>query len=323
MSPFNVDTTGHQVANAFSNQVAGKTILITGPSESGIGAECALTLASTAPQCIILAGRSPAKAASVVEGIKVIDSAIQVIFIEIDMLDNQSIRAAVTQIKIATNKINILINNAGVMAVRAYCTSKHGVESQFAACYLGHFLLTNLMLKDGLIGSNGDTIVNVGSLGYQLAEANLDDPNFQGGKTYNPWKAYGQAKTAQTLFNTLIAKKLNSRNVAVLIVQPGVTLESKLLENSGVDQELFGNAYKLAIERNDGNPLPPQIMVTLQQCAGVVLLAALDPSLREHSGAFLVERKIYTQTKDYATSETNALKLWKLSERLVGEEFSL
>ncbi|KAF4633485.1 hypothetical protein G7Y89_g4628 [Cudoniella acicularis] len=280
MTVFNVDTIGVEVVNAFPDQVSGKTTLITGPSGGGIGAECALTLARANPHCLILAGRSPSKAAPVIEKIHEINSAIQVVFIELDMLDNQSIREAMTKIKSTTHKIDILINNAGVMAVRNYAVSKDGVESQFAACYLGHFLLTNLLLKEGLLGRNGDTIVNVGSLGYQLAEVNLDDPNFQNGKTYNPWKAYGQAKTAQTLFNVLLAKKLEGKGVAVLIVQPGVTLESKLLANSGVDNELFADAYKLAIERNDGKPLPPQIMASLQQCAGVVLLAALDPALR-------------------------------------------
>ncbi|KAH6668228.1 hypothetical protein B0J14DRAFT_488799, partial [Halenospora varia] len=254
--------------------------LITGPSESGIGSECALTLAVGNPQTLVLVGRSPAKAASIIATIHSINAAIQIHYIELDMLSNQSIRTAIPKIKALTNKVDILINNAGVMAVREFVKSEDGVESQLAACYLGHWLLTNLLIKEGLVGNAGDTIVNVGSLGYQLGEVQFEDINFQDGKTYNPWKAYGQAKTAQLLFNVLLARKMKDKGAAVFIVQPGVTLESKLLVNSGVDQELFGEAYKLAIERNDGNPLPPQIMVSLQQCAGVVLFAALNQSLR-------------------------------------------
>lgn len=78
-----------------------------------------------------------------------------------------------------TEEIDVLVNNAGVMAVRGFRESEDGVESQFAVNYLGHFLLTNLLIKKGIVGNEGGTIVNLGSLGYQLAEANLEDINFQ------------------------------------------------------------------------------------------------------------------------------------------------
>lgn len=74
-----------------------------------------------------------------------------------------------------------LVNNAGVMAVKNYTTSKDGIESQFAACDVGHYLLTNLLIKEILVVGDGATIVNVASLGYLLAEANLEDPNFEVG----------------------------------------------------------------------------------------------------------------------------------------------
>ncbi|PQE05663.1 short-chain dehydrogenase protein [Rutstroemia sp. NJR-2017a BBW] len=122
-----------------------------------------------------------------------------------------------------------------------------------------------------------------------------------------------------------------------------ITLESKLLVNSGVDNDLFADAYALAINRNDGKiclayslmrvcgsngnhvlgkPLPPQNMVSLKQAAGVVLFTALDPSLTEAAPAFIVENKVYTETKDYALSKEMAEGLWKLSEELVGEKFA-
>lgn len=82
-------------------------------------------------------------------------------------------------IKGVTKEIHGLVNNAGVMAPRDYLVSKHGIESQFAVNHVGHFLLTNLLIQEGLVGGQGTTIVNVSSLGYQLAEANLEDPNFQ------------------------------------------------------------------------------------------------------------------------------------------------
>lgn len=154
-------------------------VVITGPSENGIGAESAITLASANPKTIILVGRTESNVTSVIEAIKNLNPSIEVFFVEIDLLDNKSVRQA-AKIKSITNKIHVLINNAGVMAVRSYVTSADGVESQFAANYLGHFLLTNLLAKEILAAAEeGARIVQVGSLGYQLGETNLDDINFQ------------------------------------------------------------------------------------------------------------------------------------------------
>lgn len=140
-----------------------------------------------------------------------------------------------------------MVNNAGVMAVKNYTTSKDGIESQFATCDVGHYLLTNLLIKEIHAVGDGATIVNVASLGYLLAEANLEDPNFevgvmtffdgcwlpckanedtdtkstQNGKTYGPWQAYGQAKTANMLFAMALGKRLRNKGVAVFAIQPG------------------------------------------------------------------------------------------------------
>lgn len=95
------------------------------------------------------------------------------------MLDNASVRKAAEHIKSLTKKIDVLINNAGIMAPKEYATSKDGIESQFAANHVGHFLLTGLLIEEVLAAGEGAAIINVASLGYQLAEPNLDDPNFE------------------------------------------------------------------------------------------------------------------------------------------------
>lgn len=105
---------------------------------------------------------------------------IDVVWIPLNLLDNESVRAAADAIKRLATKIHVVINNAGVMAVRNYTTSKQGVEGQFAANYLGHFLLTNLLMDRILAArEDGVTVVNVGSLGYELGEVNFDDINFE------------------------------------------------------------------------------------------------------------------------------------------------
>ncbi|TGO39824.1 hypothetical protein BHYA_0047g00280 [Botrytis hyacinthi] len=295
MASFDINTTGDDVLKHFSKYAEGKTFVITGPSENSIDAESAITLASAKPHKIILVGRTESKVISVIEAIKKINPDIEVSFVEIDLLNNKSVRQAAEKIKTLKDKIDVLINNAGLMAVKHYATSVDGVESQFAANHLGHFLLTNLLVKEIVARANvgeGARIVQVGSLGYQLGETNIEDINFKDGETYNPWVAYGQAKTAIILFNIALDKRSKQKGVTALICHPGVTLESNLLVNSSVDNESFADAYVLAIKRND-----------------------------EAAPAFIVENAIYTETKEYALNKETAEDLWKLSEKLVGETF--
>ncbi|KAI9692623.1 MAG: hypothetical protein M1820_009500 [Bogoriella megaspora] len=339
MDSFNADTTGKEAIEKLEVYIKGKVFLITGTSKGGIGAETAITLATAKPQQIILASRNREKIAPVIDEIKKSNSTVSVEFVHLDLLDNNSVRQAAQQIKSITPKIDVLINNAGVMAPKNYSTSKDGIEAQFAACHIGHFLLTNLLIKEGIVAGEGSIIVNVGSLGYQLGEVNFDDINFdmsgldsisgltkllliQNGKNYNGWRAYGQAKTSNLLFTHALSKRLAKKGIPVVAVHPGVIVESQLLPNSGVDEAWFGEAYKLAIERNDGNPLPPQTTKSLSQGAACVLFAALSPSVREKSPVFLVENDI-AELKEYATSEVNAEKLWAISEKLVDEKFGL
>ncbi|CAG8962043.1 hypothetical protein HYFRA_00005085 [Hymenoscyphus fraxineus] len=317
MASFNVDSTDIDVLNVFKKEVE---VLITGPSQSGIGAQVAKSLASASPKLLVLAGRNEEKVAPVIQEIKAAHPSVDVVFVELDLLSNASIRNAVKKVQTITKNIDYLINNAGVMATRRFSLSEEGVESQFASNFLGPLLFTTLLLKESLVTS-GDMILNVGSLGYQLDDVHFSDINYENGKMYNGWRAYGQAKSAQLLGTQALAKRLRGKGIPVLIAHPGVTLESKLFTNAAIDQEFFGEAYTIAIERNDGKPLPPQNTVSLKQAAGVILYTALNPKLRENSGVFIVENEIYNETQEYANNDADADKLWELSEKLLGEKF--
>ncbi|PQE25150.1 short-chain dehydrogenase protein [Rutstroemia sp. NJR-2017a BVV2] len=403
MVSFDINTTGSDVVKRFSKQTEGKTravgkpthgypwvgwrwqlpthgypfrslpVVITGPSKNGIGAETAITLASANPKKIILVGRTESKVTPVIESIKNINPSIEVAFVEIDLLSNKSVRQAAEKIKRLTDKIHVLINNAGVMAVRNCTTSVDGVESQFAANYLGHFLLTNLLGKEILAAASEGAriavlVTNLERPISMISTSRSVLPNFvpanlrliskltvlhnQDGKTYNPWVAYGQAKTAMILFNIALSEQLKQKGVTTLICHPGVTLESKLLVNSGVDNELFADAYALAIKRNDGEFY---LLYSLMYAEAILTVYQGSPSLHkiwcspfhrigpifdrcirgshsqkststnrefiEAAPAFIVENKVYTETKDYALNKETAEGLWKLSEELVGETF--
>ena len=252
---FDINTTDTEVMEAFGEGARGKTgicrsslsrlpwltlsVLITGPSQTGIGSQVAISLAGGGLKTLILAGRNNSKIQPVSDEIARLYPDIELKIVNLDLNSNDSVRKAVEHIKSFTSQLDVLINNAGVMATRNFQLSKDGVESQFASNYLGHFLLTNLLLKEGLVKSGG-TILNVGSLGYQMADVEFDDINFQvcilgntshrsfinmlkNGSTYNGWKAYGQAKSAQLLGTRGLANRLKGKKIAVLIAHPGGT----------------------------------------------------------------------------------------------------
>ncbi|KAI0179447.1 putative short-chain dehydrogenase [Hypoxylon sp. FL1284] len=317
MASFNGNTTGKEIVEAFASTVKGKRILVTGPSEGSLGAESAKELASASPKLLILVGRSEAKIAPVISEIQQRYPSVKVEFVQADFASNESVRRAGAKINSlpGLDHIDIVYNVAGVMAVRTFQTSVEGNELQLCANYLGHFLLTKLIL-DKILAAPAPVVVNVTSMGYELGEVNYEDPNFNGGRTYNPWLAYAQAKTANILHAAGLRYKYGSQGLAAFAVHPGYIPDSKLQANNGVDMDLMIEGYKLAVERNGGKDVPPQTARTLQEGCATVLLAGLDSSLRVKSPALLLECNIYPGVKDYAISREEAEKLWALGEKL-------
>ncbi|KAK0512982.1 hypothetical protein JMJ35_004999 [Cladonia borealis] len=294
MAAFGVNSTGHEVVQAFRTHMVGKIVLITGPSKDGIGAEIAKTLASGDPDHLLLAGRNEAKITPVIREIQKTNSNIKVTYVQCDLLDNGSVRKAAVRVNSLVHKIDILINNAGIMAARTFRKSADGVESQFAAGYLGHFLLTNLIM-DTIVAAKG-VVVNMTSSAYMFDEVDTHDTNFAEGRDYDPWKAYARTKTANVLFTIALAKQFGGKGVKSFAVDPGMVVGTNLMANTGVDDELMKQGMDMAVARNG------------------------DTSLEGKSPAYVKECGIIP-TLPYASDEAIAKKLWQLSERLVGQTF--
>lgn len=197
MAQFTKTTTNEEVLKVLGGEVNGKTcefvetdthhipanyhcqVVITGPTDGGLGAETALSIAPFKPEEIILVGRSEKKADPVIVKIKAIDPTIKVSFVEADLADSSSVRAAAKLINERAPKIDVLINNAGVMALKDYNKTVDGVELQLAANHLGHFLLTNLIIKNILAASPRGRIVNLTSDSYIMSGVRFDDWNFE------------------------------------------------------------------------------------------------------------------------------------------------
>ncbi|TVY91366.1 Short-chain dehydrogenase TIC 32-like protein [Lachnellula willkommii] len=148
MPSFNRSTTGKEVVAAFPSSVSGKTFPITGPSHSSIGAEIAISPAHGSPSQLILLGRSEARIAPVIEAIKGINASITTKLVLVDLADQSSIRAAAakTNDDAGIERIDAVVNCAGIMARPTFEVTRDGVEAQFGGNHVGHFLLTNLVL---------------------------------------------------------------------------------------------------------------------------------------------------------------------------------
>lgn len=194
MANFGHSTTGAEVVEYFKNRVKGKIskttiahrrlallisiiVLITGPSDGGIGAETAISLAAGSPACILLAGRSLSKIQPVIDRISGAYPDVQTQFFPLDLSSQSAVREAAACINESVRSIDILINNAAIMAC-PFAKTVDGIESQFGTNHIGHFLLTNLIMKP-LIAGQGARIVNVSSSGHRMSDVQLDDCNFE------------------------------------------------------------------------------------------------------------------------------------------------
>ncbi|KAF7853557.1 uncharacterized protein EAF02_011862 [Botrytis sinoallii] len=321
MSAFSRSSTGISVVQHFSSLINGKTIVITGPSANSIGAETAISLAHASPSIILLAERSEAKISPVIKEIHTLNPSITTHFVPLDLASQKSIRKAASLINSLVEKIDILINNAGVMAVPAYQTTEDGIELQFGCNHIGHFLLTNLVLEKLLTAGRGGQarIVNVSSTGYELGGVQFDDWNFNEGKDYDPWQAYAQSKTANVLFSSTLASRLKDRNIQSFALQPGYVPTSNL--QAHVTSEMWSNVLQQISESSGGQEFEPP--KTLQEGCSTTLVAALDPSISESSGGFLQDCIIRPVPQDHAVGVGNQVRLWDLSERLVGQQFDI
>ncbi|KAI1423483.1 hypothetical protein F5Y12DRAFT_757235 [Xylaria sp. FL1777] len=316
MSQFSFSTTGVEVVNAFADQVQNKTVLITGPSEGGIGSEIAISLAHANPFLIVLVGRTEDKIKPVIRKIREINALVRLEFFQLDLSDQASVRRAAKSIAATVEKIDIVINNAAIMAC-PWSKTNDGIERQFATNYLGHFLLTNLLLET-TVKMDGARIINTTSTGG-AGDINLDDVNFNDGAEYIQVAAYAQSKVAMLLFSAALASKFDPKKVAAFSVHPGniktnlqVHLQDPVAFKSAVEWITAKTGH---FEREE--------FKTLQQGSSTTLIAALDDSIIGSSGCYLADAHLASpQPNQLTDNPLLAEKLWSLSENLVHQTFS-
>jgi NAD(P)-dependent dehydrogenase (short-subunit alcohol dehydrogenase family) len=174
---------------------AGRTALVTGGS-SGLGYETALALAGAGAR-VIIAARNEANGAAAVAEIKALHPGAAVSYQKLDLADLGSVAQAAREVAETAPALDLLINNAGIMAIPTRHLSADGYEMQFAANHLGHFALT-LQLLPNLLAATAPRVVSVSSLAHRSGQMHFDDLQLEHG--YTPWTAYAQSKLANLLF---------------------------------------------------------------------------------------------------------------------------
>ncbi|RAH41390.1 NAD(P)-binding protein [Aspergillus brunneoviolaceus CBS 621.78] len=300
-TPYTSQTTAEEACTALAEHIRGKR---------------ALALASLPvthhPSLLILAGRNPATLETIVASITEKEPSLRVRPVVLDLASQKSVRRAAEEVLADTSGVDVIINNAGVMAC-PYATTEEGVELQFGTNHVGHFLLTNLLIREmlernGNRGKDGEVVrvVNVSSAGHKRGEVRFGDVGFENGSVYDKWQAYGQSKTANMLFSVALAGKLGGRGVISLSLYPG--------------SEAFG------WKTEDGKVVddPKLNWRSLSQAAATLVVAGFEPNIAGDNGSYLVNNHIANdQAAAYALSRGNAEKLWAHTEELVGEEFDL
>ncbi|KAF7122185.1 hypothetical protein CNMCM5793_000142 [Aspergillus hiratsukae] len=326
MAPIDKNTPAQELVHNYATHIKDRVILTTGVSPGSLGSYFVQCIAAAEPRCLVLAGRTRSKIQQTADEIKASHPSVETRLLEVDLASLDSVRQAAEQINSWEDipAIDVVVNNAAIMATE-YALSAEGVEAQFATNHLGPFLLTNLIMGK-VLAAGRPRVVMVASDGHRLSGVRFGDYNFDDGKTYNRWLAYGQAKTANMLMAMSLAEKLGSRNLLAFSLHPGViitNLANHLLEEF---ESSFGELS--ALDRAQGNPegwkgIDPK---PLETGVATHIYAAFDPDLAEHNGKYLTDCHVadpwVDTVKPWATSQIEAERLWKLSEELVGEKFS-
>ena len=271
-----------------SIDLTGRTALITGAS-AGLGVETVRALQSKGCE-VVGAVRDVAKAKQVVD----------CDLVELDLADLASVRRGAAAAAERLPRIDLLINNAGVMACPLGRTAD-GFEMQLGTNHLGHFAWTTALLPQLASGSR---IVNLSSRGHFRSAMLWDDPHFRN-TDYDKWKAYGQSKTANILFTVELEKRLAEQGIRAYAVHPGV-----------IHTEL-GRHLTAEDAAGISNRLPT--FKTVEQGAATTVYAATAPDLP--GGSYLedcgiagaVNADATSGVMAWATDPEQAARLWDWS----------
>ena len=311
-SGFNSKSNAHEITKDIN--LNGKIAIVTG-GYSGIGLETTRELVSSGAEVIIPAKR-PEVAINNLEGVVSKEN-----IIEMDLSDLNSVKNFTDGYKENFNKLDLLINNAGIMACPETRIGNNW-ESQIAVNHFGHFLLTK-ELMDTMADNDGARFVSLSSSAHSLTGMLWDDIHFHN-NPYDKWMAYGQSKTASSLIAIEFDKLMKDKGVRGFSVHPGGIMTP--LQRHLQKEEMV----TLGWMKEDGSlsDLAKNFFKTTSQGASTTLWCATNPSLNNIGGVFCEDCDIakiksevdesmqrYFGVADWAVDIDEASKLWELTEK--------
>jgi len=294
---------------------AGRTAVITGAT-GGLGYETALILAAAGAD-VILGGRNPSKGEAALERIRAMHPAVSIRYAHLDLASLASVSAFARELAAARASIDLLVNNAGVMAPPQRGITEDGFELQLGTNYLGHFALTARLLPL-LRRGRVPRVVNLSSIAHRMQAAiHFDDLQWE--RRYRPWRAYGQSKLAMLMFAFELQRRSDANGWGLMsnAAHPGYA-RTDLIPN-GPGRNGFTSRVSLLLQ--------PCTSQSAMEGTWPTLFAATSPDARgsayygpadlfELRGP-VAEARVSRRARDAAA----AARLWEVSETLTGVDF--
>lgn len=297
VGPFGRKSTAEEVTEGID--LAGKVALVTGAT-SGLGLETMRVLALRGAH-VIGTGRTLDKAKQACDGVQ---GRTTPLALELERFE--TVAAAADQVRDLGVAIDILVCNAGIMAL-PQLEQVYGIEKQFVVNHLGHFILTNRLLPQVKAAPQGRVVV-VSSHGYVWAPpAGIEFDNLSGERGYEPNKMYGQSKLANALFAFELARRLGGTGATVAAVHPGVI-------NTDLGRHLA------AWKRVAASLIGWTFMKSVEQGAATSCYVATAPALANVTGHFFEDcNPVVPVAGKHMDDVALAGRLWAVSEELTAQ----
>ncbi|KAJ7457958.1 NAD-P-binding protein [Mycena galericulata] len=317
---FSFETTADEVATAFSEEIKGKNVLITGTSINGLGYETARAIAKYA-NLVIITGYNADRLKLTEQAIKKEIPNAQIRPLNIDLSSLASVRKAAEEVNASAEPLHVLIHNA--VSGGPFKLTADGLENNFGTNYVGPFLLTKLLTPPLLAATTASytpRVVFVASAmhaagpGVDLAAlAKPPDP-----ANYSILGAYAQSKSATILSAIELARRAKGK-LNVYSLHPGV-----IFTNGSQSESVRKDLQSIGALGPDGLPNQETFQwKSIPQGAATTVTAAFDPRLNGQSGAYLDDCKVANESvAPHSSDPVVAQKLWTLTEEIIGEEYA-